>query len=137
MASFTWIGIGGADYNDPTNWSPTGVPGPNDVAIITSNGPNAGGMDLSGTIDLAGAPPEDFANLLLDGGVIAANGTINLVSGIDEIAGSFINRGTIESDDAPAGSRLTLGAGASPGIVRQRRPDRRGGGRRVEYRRPG
>ena len=37
MAIFTWIGTGTASLGDPNNWTPTGVPGAGDTAIMANS----------------------------------------------------------------------------------------------------
>jgi hypothetical protein len=35
--TYSWAGVESSDWNDPINWRPTGVPGPNDTAIVGIN----------------------------------------------------------------------------------------------------
>lgn len=35
--TYTWTNVGGGNFEVATNWTPTGVPGPNDTAVFNSN----------------------------------------------------------------------------------------------------
>lgn len=76
--SYTWNGSSGS-WNDPSQWTPNGVPGAGDDVLI-----NAGAITLPGNVAIS--------NLVLGGGVI--DGT-----GIFTITGNFIFMGGIMSND--------------------------------------
>jgi len=71
--TITWTGAVSSDWNNPTNWSPRGVPGANDAVLVNS-----------GTLNVA--PNASFALLTLDGaatvtGSLRVSSTMNWNSG--------------------------------------------------------
>jgi cytoskeletal protein CcmA (bactofilin family) len=65
-ATFHWTGAVSADWYDPGNWSPNGVPSALDAAVIDS-----------GTADF-GAAPEGVASLSVFGGTVTGTGTLSV-----------------------------------------------------------
>ena len=54
-ATYTWTGAGGSDWSTPASWNPgTGVPGPDDTAIVAVAGVAVTGNVSVGTLQLNG-----------------------------------------------------------------------------------
>jgi choice-of-anchor C domain-containing protein len=89
--TFTWNGSAGGDWSAPANWTPNGVPGPADTAIITNGSPvisaatNVGSVQLSGNTSLtANAALSVVSQFNWNGGsvagqlIIASSASFNL-----------------------------------------------------------
>src|SRR5437879_13764928 len=69
-ATFTWTGSASTDWFDPGNWSPNGVPGSTDTAVISSGAPQVGIATNVGTVNLSGGT-------LTGRGAITITGSLN------------------------------------------------------------
>ena len=100
MPTKTWNNSA-ADWNTPTDWSPTGVPGPADDVVIGGGEPEL----------LSGAAAINVKSITFTGGFLAIQdpGKTQSVSGNVTISGS----GTLQLDGAnlggPGGSNMTIG----------------------------
>ena len=47
MAIFVWSNVNGGNWSDDGNWTPAGVPGPADTALIVLAGQYAIGLDVA------------------------------------------------------------------------------------------
>src|SRR4051812_35320824 len=76
-ASFTW-NSGSGDWSVASNWTPNGVPGPNDAATVSSGNPmvgtdttvsnlNLGGGTISGSAVLTITKAFNWSSGILDG----------------------------------------------------------------------
>ena len=73
--SFTWTGASGSDWFTDTNWSPNGVPGNADSAIINAGASVNAGSHVSVTnLDFDG-------NSFIIGGTLTVTGVMNWTSG--------------------------------------------------------
>jgi len=109
-AAFTWTGAVSADWFDPGNWSPAGVPGANDVATVNS-----------GTVDI----PTDatVAALTFGGGTIQGAGTLTVTGTLDWTAGRM--GGTGATVISP-GAKVTVSGTGFKTVTDNRRFDNAG-----------
>ncbi len=80
MATFTWSNGNGGNWSDAGNWSPNGVPGAADMALIQLAGQYAINLDVaeigSLTLDAAGVTLTPSGTLKLDGSLDVKAGTL-------------------------------------------------------------
>lgn len=133
-ATYTWVGGTSTDYNNPSNWSPTGVPGAGDVAnfnVLSANQPvvTAGStpvgelkFNTSGW-QLGGGPNVLQLNGLGGVGILnsATSGTNKIGAYLDVFAPQtweVANGGTLQIDGQISDSQqLTIGAAGFGGTV--------------------
>jgi len=104
MATRTWLGTNGSDWNTASNWSDGSVPGSGDTALILSApfAPTLSGATLTGeTIDLA-APPGSITTAILTNVTLAAGTVVQTASGTESPVLAIGSGGT-----------LTIAAGAA------------------------
>jgi hypothetical protein len=104
MATRTWLGTIGSDWNAAANWSGNGVPGSGDTALIlpSSFTPSLTGATLTAeTIDLA-APAGGIPRAILTDVTLAAGSLVTTDAGTDSPALAIGGGGT-----------LTVAAGAT------------------------
>ena len=121
-ASFTWTGSVSSDWFNPSNWSPTGVPGGADSATINNASPTIGSATNIGTLNfnngtLSAAGSLTVSNALnWTGGsaggkiIIAPGATLNFTTGAGKTlltSAVLINNGTVVWN----GGQLSLGNG--------------------------
>lgn len=108
QVTYTWTG-GSGDWTDSSEWTPSGVPGAIDTAVINAGSPTlatsasvagltfeAGGLTLTGSGDLSvtGAMTWSGGDLLGAGTLRVETGATLLLDGAaHSIAGSFVNAG--------------------------------------------
>jgi hypothetical protein len=96
-ATKTWV-AGSGVWDVAANWSPVGVPGPNDdVHITTAVTVTMSGIDSARSITLGAPATLTCSGCILNvgpGGVISA-GTFNIPAGIVGICGTYVNTGTL------------------------------------------
>ena len=115
-ASLTWINTSGGDWNIAGNWSPSGVPGATDTALITAAGTyvvtvndseSAASLTIGGAtgtqslqISSGGALNEAGGTMTTKASLtVAGGGTLNASSGFD-LYGPLTNNGTINMTNA-------------------------------------
>ena len=109
MASYTWTGADGGDWSDPANWSPNGVPGAADQALVNLAGTYAISLDVaeigSLTLDAAGATITPTDTLKLDGSLDVKAGTL--------VVDQTIQGGTLIAD----GGTISYAGGTLDGVT--------------------
>src|SRR5579872_2043164 len=88
-SSFTWTGTASTAWQNPTHWSPNGVPGPADSATITTGSPNAPSITNAVSI----------STIVLGGGTLTATapGSLAVAAGFTWTNGVFKGVLTINS----------------------------------------
>ena len=124
MATFNWLGTNG-DYNISGNWSPTGVPGSSDDAIIAAGAVTdalyvvlgtsltaTGSLTLTGsTTTLTGSEGVNVGNSGA-GSLLISNGAVFSNTGYNSAGGSSGIYATIGSNAGSVGEVLVTGAGS-------------------------
>ena len=111
MASYTWSDPGGGTWSDAGNWTPNGIPGSADQALINLSGAYAVSLDIA-----------EIGSLTLDaaGVMVAPTGTLKLDGVLDVKAGTLtvdhaIQGGTLIAD----GGTITYAGGVLDGVTLQ------------------
>ncbi len=115
-ATLTWINTSGGDWNIAGNWSPSGVPGATDTALITAAGTyvvNVSDSESAASLTIGGATGTQSLQINSGGALneaggtmttkasltVAGGGTLNASSGFD-LYGPLTNNGTINMTNA-------------------------------------
>ena len=109
MASYTWSGSTGGNWSDPTNWTPTGVPGSADAALVNLAGSYAIALDVASigslTLDAPGVTVTPSTALTLGGVLDVQAGTFTV--------SNTITGGTIKPD----GGTINYAGGTLDGVT--------------------
>jgi hypothetical protein len=117
MATRTWLGTAGSDWNTASNWSDGTVPGSGDTALILpgSFAPTLSGATVSGeTIDLA-APPGSVTTAILTNVTLAAGTVVQTPGGAESPVLAIGSGGTLTV--APGAAIHADGSGTRFGQV--------------------
>ena len=121
MTTYHWINATGGSFDDQTGWSPTGIPGSADIAIIDA----AGGYTVVSSANNTVASLVIIATATLDitaGTFSVANGTTTgglagtVIVGdnaILELGGTIVNSGTIGEQAAADATRIIITSAAA------------------------
>lgn len=113
--SYTWQGGGSGDWNQPSNWSPQGTPGGDDVAVFSANA-NLTGDVVIGSAKLTVQVATD-KTVVLSGAFSGAGGFVSsgsgtlVLSGNNSFAGNCeVKTGTLllQSDTAAGAAAVSL-----------------------------
>lgn len=106
--TFTWTNVGGGNFDVPANWSPNGVPGPNDTALFNSNFTyTVNGSRTVNSIVIAGSTVAFTGNITTSNLSVTTSG-----GGLIVFSGNFTLNGPGNID---SGSILTLTGGTLAG----------------------
>ncbi len=123
MTAVTWTGATSSDWNDPTNWSPPGVPGAGDTITIPATAPNNpviglngwteatvyGDVVNNGVITIGDAAATGQSYLSIDGNVtLSGSGSLVLAGdsqSTNEIT-SFTSGSTLDNQQTISGAGL-------------------------------
>ena len=109
MASYIWTGPNGGDWSDPANWTPNGVPGSADAALVNLAGSYTIALDVASigslTLDAPGVTINPAAALALAG-------VLNVQAGTFTVSNT-ITGGTIRPD----GGTIDYASGTLDGVT--------------------
>jgi T5SS/PEP-CTERM-associated repeat protein len=118
--TYTWNG-GTAAADDPTQWTPTGVPGPGDTAIVPSGDVQLA-LDTalkgntvevgSATLGFIGDQLLNFGTPTVDQNTLISNDVGSVVTTVLDSAGTFVNQGSILANGT-VGSAFTINIAAN------------------------
>lgn len=91
-ATYTWTGAQSTDWFNPANWSPNGIPGPFDVAILNAAGNN--GIVLTQDVGVA--------SFQQSGGTLGGTGTLSIRTNWSWTGGTHLKGGVVLADKATA-----------------------------------
>ncbi len=106
-ADYQWSGSGGGGWNNPASWTPQGVPGAEDRAVIPSGSPVLMGNGTVGHLELNGGNLTVNGTLAVTGTFRWSGGTLSGVDGTTVIgSGAVLTFPATGSQAIAAGHRL-------------------------------